>query len=183
MILVAVFAAIASSLDGPVSAVATPLPPAVCQFPQKESDFTPFGEDTRKALGRAHAVAIALHNSAIGSAHVALGLLKGENAATDALKFAHVDTARLAARLRAVLPKESSRRYGPDLPYDLSGKAVLCFAVRHARQRSSREVTTLDLLAGLTRGGTADVVAALQREAIDSSSVEKLSGRRHGRDT
>lgn len=183
MILVTVFAAIASSLDSPVSAVAAPAPPAVCQFPTKSSDLTPFGEDTRKVLGRAHAVALASHNSAISSAHVALALLNAENAATDALKFAHVDTARLAARLRALLPKESSSRYGPDLPYDLSGKAVLCFAIRHARQRSSREVTTVDLLAGLTRGGAADVVAALQREAIDSSSVEQLSGRRYGRDT
>lgn len=183
MILVSLVAAVASSVNGRAAAVAIPVPPAVCQFPQKEAEFVPFAEETRMALGRARALAVAAHNNAIGSAHVALGLLQGGNAASDALQFAHVDTARLAGRLRAALPKTSSRVYGPDLPYDISGKAVLCFAIRHAKQRSSREVTTLDLLDGLTQGGTAGVVAALQREAIDSSTVEKLSGRRHRRDT
>lgn len=183
MTLVILIAAIASSLNGRADAVAIPGPPAACQFPSKDAEFVPFAAETRKALGRARAAAVAGHNNAIGSAHVALGLLQGANSATDALHLAHVDTADLARRLRAALPSALSGSYGPDLPYDMSGKAVLCFAMRHAKQRSSRAVTTLDLLAGLTQGGTAGVVGALQHHAIDSSTVEKFSGRHHPRDT
>ena len=153
------------------------VPAGPCELSKDGVRMVPFADETRAALARSRTVAFAARANAISSAYITLGILNDKNAATDGLRFEHVDVARLTGRLRAILPREGSRAYGPDLPYDSVGTAVLCEAIRHANQHSGPEVTALDLLAGLIEGGSGNVVAALKSEGVDSSGVERLSAR------
>jgi ATP-dependent Clp protease ATP-binding subunit ClpA len=110
-----------------------------------------FTERVRKALALAREEAVALHNDRVDTEHLLLGLLReGHGVANSVLSNLDVDEGALRdAVVRAGKKGDSSRAFGPDLPYASRAKHVLEQAMKEARNLQHSYVGTEHLLLGL----------------------------------
>jgi ATP-dependent Clp protease ATP-binding subunit ClpC len=111
-----------------------------------------FTEDVRKALSCAREESARLRHEYVGTEHILLGLLRGDNVAVHVIESFDVKPEALADAVDSVVKKGASGSHaGPDLPYTSRAKKVLELAMTEARELNHTYVGTEHMLLGLLR--------------------------------
>lgn len=131
------------------------------RFVPTDPDLTRWTDRAKKALDHAHQEAVRLGQAFVGTEHLLLGILRGDNLATVALAELAVDVAELSRLL------EGSTRPRPtvkakELPYTPLARQALERTLREALRLGHNYVGTEHVLIALAagEGGAAEALTA-----------------------
>jgi len=111
-----------------------------------------FTDDVRATLARAREESARLRHEYVGTEHILLGALRGDNIAVQVIESLGVDPETLADAVDRVVKRGASGPpTGPDLPYTSRAKKVLELAMTEALDLNHSYVGNEHLLLGLLR--------------------------------